>query len=1291
MRMSKVTPLGSLGAGELRRELDGAGRSMRELESGSLRSMRAIESAASRAAVAVRNAQGGGSGGGQRAIESGITDMRQLSDGSWGTEEPRRSWAVAPPRALGPSRSRPSSSAGSPGAFSWAGVGVDDFSYAEGLSPRGPKAPRTGAARILADRGVGGAGSGGSKEPLGTGYNGVGAARILADRAAAAASGADRATGSLGQLARVGDDAGKTLDGAAGSAGSLAGRFNSLSAVAGNASGPLGALGLTAAYSAAGSGILTAAVGTLGTVGVASLGAVGVASGVAGTAMANFALDAHQDSAKFGGTLKQMGQQSHLAAQAISEPMAEAMVGLGRSMVGANNQMTPAGAAIVGSLQQGFGNAAGVINRSSGSIVDAAGVAASGFSRLTEEAAPAAEAFLGQLPSLTGGAVSAMSQVTSEFGRSGKAMEGATPSFNRMLGSLGGLGAELTHVGVGSMVAFNEGTRSMVSGLTAMTSDLEPAIKPSMQAFTDTINAGTGGIGSLAHDIAGFAGTLSANAPQLESVVGSLGRGMLSFGSAVVDGLGMAAPAIAGMADSIQANQGPIGDFIGGMVEGVSNAVEFGANVAGGISRANNLGSDLANATTPGGSPFSPGASIGDQARKAVGLGPSGIGGKPPSGSPGAGDGGAGGGGGPGFFSKGGGFDQISSTGGLVGAYGRAVSEKGGAKATPESDAAMSAASRASAPGAPPLATPSPTAAVMGAARTPVAAPPPPPSVASGTGADLIGAMSNIPSGVGAARSALNTLPAAASSAMGGAKSAIAGADVGASMGAQMNRTTKTVEGAAPSAAAAGGKVGGAIGGGMAKGTSSSITVTDEIIINHVAKVKETAMTAMNARSPSRDFEKIGRYAPQGFDLGVAKGFRAPPSKDVAAGISERGQAAMAASSQAFASQDAQNDSYRTSMQSMSVKVPGAAKAAASGLERGPGEALKGAEKRAAFGEDSSYKGTRMVFDKKVQSWQGTGEPIKVGSDGMWSGIQSPLDARQQTAMETMQNRLDQGVNRNYGMFGERTMQNIERGRPGAFAVVDSIKKKDAEQQTVSEKKTADTPVDITPGGSGAGGQSYLGRDRINMVRQAAGLGRDTMAGFGQGLNANQNMAVDPMGRVTKAQRKRYTDDWGISSPSTVAAGYSGDIMAGAGGGLLANADVPVGAMGRVSDAMQGVASDRGLQVGLTWGENVLTGADQVLKKADYQATGLPRLDSAAAMTALAGTGLLKAGSGASIVKTVGNTPSIVTLGGAGSGGEQSFTIRHQLDINGQVHEIATEVFLDNLGRVRDAVAVAAR
>lgn len=444
------------------------------------------------------------------------------------------------------------------------------------------------AHRSLGEIGSGGGDSDGGIRAIGSGAHGAAIElRDFGDGVYRASERSDRSSSGFRAPINAVTRLREGFDGVEDAAGGATRGLGGVASGAGSASGTLGAAGSAAsmfgqamAFSAAGSGLLTAGVGALGVAGVASFGGVGAAAGLAGGAMANFAVDAHQDSARFGKTLEQMGKQAHLTSQYVSEPLTESIVGLGRSMVTAEGQMTPAGMRVAGGLRDSFSIASAVVDKNADSIVEAGANATAGMARITAEAAPGVSAFLGELPSLTKGAVDGISQITSEFGRSSGAIEASTPAWNRMMGAAGGLGGELVSIGAANGAGFAEDMTSMLGGVTQMASDLRPAIQPAMTAFTDLVNAGTGGVGSLGDEVTGFSQTVSQSAPQIQSLVSSVGEGMLSLGGAAVAGVARSAPAFESMAANLAKNSPGISDTVETLSTGVADAVSLGGDAA---------------------------------------------------------------------------------------------------------------------------------------------------------------------------------------------------------------------------------------------------------------------------------------------------------------------------------------------------------------------------------------------------------------------------------------------------------------------------------------------------------------------------------------------------------------------------------------------------------------------------------------------------------------------------------------------------------------------------------------
>ena len=1030
----------------------------------------------------------------------------------------------------------------------------------------------------------------------------LGAAFInrMASSAAAAGKESNDAGKGLSSFSRSGDDAsrtasglgrslgglGDTVDGVGGGVSGLTKGINSLGEasssinIVGTASSAVSTLGMAAAYSAAGSGVLTGAVAALGAVGVGALGGVGVAAGLAGGAMANFTADAQKDSAKFGDTFKQMGGQAHLGAQMISEPMADAMVSMGRTMVNAQNQMTPAGMGIATSLKTGFAEAASVITGNSDAIVGAAGAAASGFARLTGEAAPGVSAFLGQLPGLTQGAISGMSQVTSEFGRASSNIEGATPALNRMMGSIGGLGAELVHIGSGSMTPLAEDMSAMTRSATRMATQLEPAIKPSMSAFTDLASAGMGALGGLAPEISDFAGTLSQNAGPMGSVVDSLGRGMLSMGSAAVNGLGMAAPAIAGMADSIQANQGPLTDFIGGLVGGAADVVGAGADIAGGLSGGmgsfDSWGSKLSDAT--GGPMAPPGSLNAGTIEHNVGsyLNPAGA------------------------FKEAFGVGQPG--GGGVAPVGPAAPGIADQRATGMGNMAAKAGM---APQASTISAPVPAAQVAtGAAQVGAGAAPAFNASPVNPGAMAVGA-----GGFGAAASQMQSLGQAAQAAHApvaqvGAAMASGAAQVSAApMAAAMSKTvSRAVDVGAGAAAAGGASVGGALGGGIGVGITSTQTVTDTIMRKHVLKVIDAGAAAGDIHSPSRKTRKmIGQPLGQGTALGVEDTFgqNRDAMGDLLGHYANENKPAPVLTV---------SGGSRPTQEPRDSAIPGA------------DSRLSGVAKQMAFGENPdaiAAGGARAVYDKQVMSWEAKpGVDITKIHDmaELNNSIQSPLNARQYGAMNAMQDNLDQpGLSRNSQMFGQRTQQNIMRNRPGAFDVAGQWADHTADQKD-----------------------------------QAKALGENSADGQVNGMKSRFPQAFGAGEQLASQAQLGYKKKDQQNSPSAVWAGMAGNSVAGAVGGM--NAGGPVMAMagaGMASAAQAGAIgplTDYGLKAGNTYVQAFSDGVSREITKGNFANLGEPANLGAGAMSKLAGTGLLRAGSGAATYKTPSGASGVVTL-----------------------------------------------
>lgn len=132
----------------------------------------------------------------------------------------------------------------------------------------------------------------------------------------------------------------------------------------------------------------------------------------------------------------------------------------------------------------------------------------------------------------------------------------------------------------------------------------------------------------------------------------------------------------------------------------------------------------------------------------------------------------------------------------------------------------------------------------------------------------------------------------------------------------------------------------------------------------------------------------------------------------------------------------------------------------------------------------------------------------------------------------------------------------------------------------------------------------------------------------------------------------------------------AGNSVAGAVGGV--NAGIPslaaagAGMATAMQLAAQGPMSDAGLQTGYTYVQGFSDGVSREIQKSATMALGEPDNLSSRAMLNLAGTGLLRAGSGASTTKTYSGGPSVVTLPAPTPAPPQTITLQVQhLDADG--------------------------
>lgn len=207
-------------------------------------------------------------------------------------------------------------------------------------------------------------------------------------------------------------------------------------------------------------------------------------------------------------------------------------------------------------------------------------------------------------------------------------------------------------------------------------------------------------------------------------------------------------------------------------------------------------------------------------------------------------------------------------------------------------------------------------------------------------------------------------------------------------------------------------------------------------------------------------------------------------------------------------------------------------------------------------------------------------------------------------------------------------------------------------------------------------------------VQQAGGgLGAAMNSGMAEGYTKTETVIdtiirkhilriIDiPAELLQSRSPSRVFAGFGESMPTGLAAGWTGaapGMLSTITGGM---SDAITAAGG---SAVRGVASDRGLAVGYAFARSVITGADVVLKRSDFQAIGTPKLDSAQATVALGRMGMLgPAGAGASVWKN----PSVNFASRASQ--PQTIRVEMPISLDGQVFRtIAKEIAAEGDGRL---------
>ncbi len=754
----------------------------------------------------------------------------------------------------------------------------------------------------------------------------------------------------------------------------------------------------------------------------------------------------------------------------------------------------------------------------------------------------------------------AMAGVTGEAVSLGKATAGLGMNFDGMNAMLARTEAQTAR---GAGLGLPEMDAQLRQSARNMTRELGPAMKASVGAVQSLEQAKMGAWGSLGSEIAGFANTVSHNAPAIQSMMHSLGASALSLGGDVVAGVAQSAPAWEKLSKTIAQNSGGITDTIGSAIGGAADTLNAGANVDKAVK----------DTIQPGGRPgsWNQTPSWGNLAKKALttaAFGP-GIAFAEAAGGP------------IGRAVGGGGDSGSSAQGGFP------LEQRGTRVLPPEAQWAKG---------------------MTGAQAYEHQ------RAAAGLGKE------GAPAWDGLAGHLSSSMASKLESSSGSTGQAIE------------NHVQKAVHQAAPAASAGGASIGGAITGGAAQGITSTQTVTDTAIIKHLKKVLDQASGpgGIDAHSPSRKYDYLGRLIPQG----------------LAQGIEADSGHTFGAMTNMLSAQEDMASKYAPGYDGSSGVTVSVRKAATQA------NADDAAQQARQYGPSGSAN---------IQAHNERAAALAVGREDL---------QRQAIGGMTHDERRDMLAQRRSDLH-ERALANL-----GIAGHSDPSKNSNpfAGDQHQSLWNT------IT-------NQGPMGDLKAKFAEHGEHMTQGVSVGIGRGAPAAQNRMSEFARGMQNVHRKTH----GIESPSTEFFSDGLNLAAGAALGVTAGTPQSVAAVTGMSNAMQtagGWLSDRGLMVGYSWAQNVLTGANTVIKQADYKALALPNVNSPMAKAALGQQGFLVAGSGAESYKMPDGSSGVVSLG-AGTPANQTIVLQPQhIYLDGQhVATIADQRIEVAFGEVKDAVA----
>ena len=987
--------------------------------------------------------------------------------------------------------------------------------------------------------------------------------------------------------------------------------------------------------------------------------------------------------------------------------------------------------------------------RLSGLAVPALAVGIAGLAGAAATAAAAGigvgAVFLGfrQAPQLMHGATQALQGFNGEFKKTRQETTNAgMPAMQALQDAAKGLGAEMAHVAAANIGTTLMGATNLVNEATAAVNRLEPAIGPAVNGLASLGSALLRGVSSTGV-VAGIEGVSSAlSDPRNVQGIANLTSGFITFGSTVAqaatDTLGFAGTVagsaavgqsglmggLAGAYAGFKLAKGPgalaggilglttgglaaldqsqglsptpgiiaalAGTALGGLIGGPPGAVVGGALGAGAIQGAERL---PGGAATQG---LTEGAVIGGLLGGTAGF----LLGGPPGAAAGAALGSAIGGGAgeayaisqqtpPGQFPSGmsAPYGWVADQQGNLSPATSFTDPRGGPQSAPPPPPPPSSASQPSV--ANQLGAPAPGFAGFGTGARPI-----PPGLASDINAANQALRQTGPiaqqsmSQAGAAGStggaamqqhmqsmtqAVQSAPPAVQSAAAQIPPAVQRGVQSAppSMAAPMQSMVRTaVQSSAPQAESGGASLGASVTSGAGQGITKTETSVLTIIKKWITKIIETGAAGLDAHSPSRVFAALGQSIPDGLAVGV----QANAGKAVAATQQAMRQVVQGGTAQLGGAQTQLGRGLGAQLGQMGTTRPfDPYKDGVAGAN-----AYARANQHAADTDDARRRRLELLgysqqkTDQLVQQSDESGSG-RLGPEGKYSPetaerIRQRQNEHQARADQMKQEREQRRDDAKYAsMHGwDAAHQRRQQMQQDAGSVVG--------QQNQQAQQDAQKQREM---------QSAFPLQDVNQLaaqsqQQGQQIGQALPQGMAQGVDQNAQAAGKAAVQMADAAAEETKKRLGIHSPSRVFAEMGADSAAGMAGGLGAGVSA-------ASDGVRGVASDRGLQVGYSWGRSVVTGADTVLKKDLFQAVSAPQIDSPQAKAVLGAMGLLgPAGSGASIWKS-----PMVTLGSSSGTTTPKLNATINLVVDGQqLRVIAQDVVDVSMEGLADVIAL---